>query len=149
MKAGRYSVTALQTDLFRLDGGAMFGSVPRALWSRYFEPDSSNRIPLTTRVLFAEGDGRNILVDTGTGNLWSEKELGLYEFEAATEPGVVLALKRIGVAPEEITDVIITHLHFDHAGGVTRRGADGDPVPTFRSRSSARKANPASRTPGQ
>ena len=131
MRAGRYLIRAIETDHFRLDGGAMFGSVPRALWSRYVTPDEHHRIPLVTRVLLAEGDGRCILVDTGTGHLWSEKEAAMYGLPAPEIPGVVTALESAGVNATDITDVILTHLHFDHAGGVTMRGESGDPVPTF------------------
>ena len=131
MRAGQYVIQALETDHFRLDGGAMFGSVPRTLWASHFEPDEENRIPLVTRILYAEGGDRRIVVDTGVGHLWSEREQAMYGLPAPDVPGVVAALARVGVEPEDITDVILTHLHFDHAGGVTKRGADGSPVPTF------------------
>jgi len=131
MRAGPYEVSALCTDAFRLDGGAMFGNVPKVLWERHHPADEKNRIPMVTRIVLARGEGRVIVVDTGTGHLWSEKEVSMYGLAAPEEPGVVTALRRTGVAPEEVTDVILTHLHFDHAGGVTRRGPGGLPVPTF------------------
>jgi glyoxylase-like metal-dependent hydrolase (beta-lactamase superfamily II) len=131
MKFGRYDVRALSTGRFRLDGGAMFGNVPKALWEKQHPPDEKNRILMELRVLLVEGDGRRILIDTGSGNQWSEKEVGMYAVEAPPEPGVVSALRRAGVDPTSVTDVILTHLHFDHAGGVTRRAADGGPELTF------------------
>jgi glyoxylase-like metal-dependent hydrolase (beta-lactamase superfamily II) len=124
-------VRALSTGRFALDGGAMFGNVPYTLWSRFHTPDDRFRIPLELRVLYAEGDGRRILVDTGTGHLWNSKEVSIYQVSADNEPPVVKALRDIGVDPETITDVILTHLHFDHAGGVTRRGDSEAPVLTF------------------
>lgn len=131
MNAGPYEVRALTTGRFRLDGGAMFGNVPRVLWERSYPPDAQHRIDLDLRVVLLEGDGRRVLVDTGSGNLWSEKEQGLYDVDASSRPGVVGALEAAGVEPDSITDVVLTHLHFDHAGGVTRRGDDGNPVATF------------------
>ncbi|MAB91002.1 MAG: MBL fold metallo-hydrolase [Planctomycetota bacterium] len=131
MKAGPWQVRTFSTGRFRLDGGAMFGNVPRVLWERSYEPDRAHRIELELRVVLFEGNGRKVLVDTGTGNLWSDKEQGLYDVDAPGVPGVVGALKAAGIEAESITDVILTHLHFDHAGGVTRRAADGTPVPTF------------------
>ncbi|HYC78922.1 MAG TPA: MBL fold metallo-hydrolase [Planctomycetota bacterium] len=131
MKIGRYEVRALSTGRFRLDGGAMFGNVPKVLWEKQHPADDRNRILMELRVLLAEGDGRRVLVDTGSGNQWSEKEQAIFGLDAPPEPGVVAALRAAGVAPESITDVVLTHLHFDHAGGVTRRGRDGAPELTF------------------
>jgi glyoxylase-like metal-dependent hydrolase (beta-lactamase superfamily II) len=131
MKVGRYEARALSTGRFRLDGGAMFGNVPKVLWEKLHPPDDKNRILMELRVLLIRGDGRVILVDTGTGNQWSEKERAIFDVDAPNEPGVVSALKAAGVAPEAVTDVVLTHLHFDHAGGVTRRGKDGAPELTF------------------
>ena len=131
MKVGPYEVRTLSTGQFALDGGAMFGNVPRALWARHHEPDKRHRIPLELRVVYAEGDGRRILVDTGAGNLWSEKEERIFDVQGTPEPGLVTALKKSGIDPASITDVVLTHLHFDHAGGVTKRSADGRPELTF------------------
>jgi len=109
----------------------MFGNVPRALWERSHPADKAHRIELDLRVVLAVGEGRRVLVDTGTGNQWSPKESGLFDVATGEEPGVVTALRARGIEAEEITDVVLTHLHFDHAGGVTRRGSGGAPVPTF------------------
>lgn len=131
MRAGPWAARTLSTGRFRLDGGSMFGNVPRVLWEREHTPDASHRIDLELRVVVLEGDGRTVLVDTGCGNLWSEKEQGLYDVDAPAVPGVVGALREAGFEPEAITDVVLTHLHFDHAGGVTCRADDGSPKPTF------------------
>jgi len=109
----------------------MFGNVPRVLWEREHPADDRHRIELDLRVVLLEGEGRRVVIDTGAGNLWSEKEQGLFDVESPDIPGIVGALGAHGVDPETVTDVILTHLHFDHAGGVTRRGEDGQPVPTF------------------
>ncbi len=129
IKAG-YTVTALSTGQFRLDGGAMFGNVPKVLWERQHPADDKNRILLELRVLLIEGHGRKILVDTGSGNQWDPKEQSIFALTVDNDPGVVSALRAKGVDPDSITDVVLTHLHFDHAGGVTRRGPNG-PVLTF------------------
>lgn len=126
-----YTVRTLSGGGLRLDGGAMFGNVPRVLWERGQPADAAHRIALATRLLLLEGDGRRILVDTGTGHLWDEKECAMFAVSAPEEPPVVTALAAMGLKPEDITDVVLTHLHFDHAGGVSRLGPDGDPVPTF------------------
>lgn len=106
---------------FRLDGGAMFGVVPKTLWSRTFPADEHNRIGLVCRVLLLEGDGRVVLVDGGMGESWSAREREIYGLEDGF--GLDAALATVGRTPAEVTDVVLTHLHFDHAGGITR--ADG------------------------
>ncbi len=131
MKTSGYEVRALSTGRFRLDGGAMFGNVPKVLWEKQHRPDEQNRILMELRVLYVEGGGRRILVDTGSGNQWNEKEMSIFALESPPEPGVVSALRKAGVDPASITDVVLTHLHFDHAGGVTRKGSDGAPTLTF------------------
>ena len=106
---------------FRLDGGAMFGVVPKPSWSRSFPADEDNRIPLVCRILLVEGDGRRILIDAGMGDCWTDKERLRYGLEPGG--GLDAALAGVGRTPGDITDVVLTHLHFDHAGGITR--ADG------------------------
>lgn len=123
-----YEWTLLRAGSLRLDGGSMFGVVPRTLWSRLVEPDAANRIPLQTNCLLLRGEGRHVLVESGFGDKWSDKERGFYDLERRT---VVDALAEVDVAPEQIDDIVLTHLHFDHAAGVTRSGPDGAPVPTF------------------
>lgn len=109
MNAGRYHVRAVETGRFRLDGGAMFGTVPRALWERTNPPDARNRIELALRSLLAEDGERRILIDAGIGrSTFEAKETEIYAVED----------RKTGLDPETVTDVVLTHLHFDHAGGV-------------------------------
>ncbi len=110
MKVGRYEVSVHNHGFFRLDGGAMFGSVPKTLWAREAPPDEANRILLATRSLVIEHEGRKLIVDVGCGDKWSEKNRSIYCIE--DKPYVPVA---------GVTDVLLTHLHFDHAGGVSRR----------------------------
>jgi glyoxylase-like metal-dependent hydrolase (beta-lactamase superfamily II) len=126
---GGWSVRTLVTGHFWLDGGAMFGSVPKALWSRLTVPDEANRIRLAMRCLLLEGHGRRVLVDDGIGGKFPPKLERIYGIENAGA-GVEGALGILGVEPGAITDVILTHLHFDHAGGSTRLEG-GRLVPSF------------------
>lgn len=118
----------LRAGAFRLDGGSMFGVVPKAVWSRLAPPDELNRIPLQTNCVLLEREGVRVLVETGFGEKWSDKERGLYDMERRT---VVDALREIDVDTGSIAYVVVTHLHFDHAGALTSYGPDGVPVPTF------------------
>ena len=105
-----------------LDGGAMFGVVPKPLWEKKIKPDERNRIPLALRCLLIEHEDGPILVDTGAGNKESEKFHQIYGIENAGKAGPTRledALKEAGFAPSDIRYVINTHLHFDHAGGNT------------------------------
>jgi len=130
MKLGDYMVRLLDVGRFGLDGGAMFGVVPKPLWSKAYHPgDAANRIPMATRLLLIEWADRRLLVDTGNGSKLSPKLQDIYAIDPAFPP-LEDALRRAGIAPESITDVVLTHLHFDHAGGATFR--DGSQlVPTF------------------
>jgi len=129
MRIGQYDIHALDTGTFALDGGAMFGVVPRTLWEKSNPPDERNRITMAARVLLLRGGGRTILVDTGNGGKFNEKLRTIYRMENA-QGGLEGSLARHGVTPDAVTDVILTHLHFDHAGGATAlRG--GEPAPAF------------------
>lgn len=120
---GSYTLHTIETGRFGLDGGAMFGIVPRALWSRRIEPDDRNRIPLAMRCLLLEGRDRLILIDNGLGDKYDEKFGAIYavDQESANLAG---SLKTAGFGLEDVTDVVLTHLHFDHCGGSTRRVGD-------------------------
>jgi len=119
----------LRAGAFRLDGGAMFGVVPKALWSRVAPADEQNRIALQTNCLLLEREGTRVLVETGYGGKWSEKDRAIFAMEPRT---VVDALAEVGVAPSDIDHVVVTHLHFDHAAGLTALGEDGaTPAPVF------------------
>ncbi|MBD3334889.1 MAG: MBL fold metallo-hydrolase [Candidatus Eisenbacteria bacterium] len=128
VEIGPYHIQTLIGSRFGLDGGAMFGSVPRAVWTREIDPDAGNRIPLVARPLVVRGEGRLILVDTGCGHRFSPKA----REQLAIDPGVDLggALRAAGIEPREVTHVVLTHLHFDHSGGLFA-GTEEEPQPLF------------------
>lgn len=128
MPPARHRITPLRTGSFRLDGGGMFGLIPKTMWSQWTTPDADNRIMLATRSLLVESarDGL-VLVEAGYGDKWTDKERAMYALERRT---AVDALWEVGVDRRDIAHVVVTHLHFDHAGGLTR-GGDGGPIPTF------------------
>jgi len=119
----------LKSGTFALDGGAMFGSVPKALWERANPADEANRIELALRHMLLDNGERRILVDTGMGHKLTEKEARIFRIQQP-QHALETALKTAGFSREQVTDVILTHLHFDHAGGATM--ADGSEIiPTF------------------
>jgi len=129
MKLGDWTFRAFHDGRFKLDGGAMFGVVPRVMWEKKHPADEFNRIDLDLRCLLAEHGDRRILVETGMGDRWTEKQMGIYALDR--RPNQLLAeLAEAGITRESITDVIHTHLHFDHAGGTFRETEDGL-EPTF------------------
>ena len=108
----------IETGYFKLDGGAMFGVVPKTLWSRTNPADSMNRIDLAARSLLIEDGNRLILIDAGMGNKQEDRffrHFGLYGNDSLDE-----SIKKAGFARTDITDVFLTHLHFDHCGGAVR-----------------------------
>lgn len=128
MKIGKYEIFSIKSGMFKLDGGAMFGVVPKVLWNKTNPADDLNRINLATRSLLLVSEKRKILVDTGIGNKFDEKFKNIYAVENLTIDEVI---KQKGINPDTITDVVITHLHFDHAGGSTKISGD-EVIPTFR-----------------
>ena len=131
---GRFRMHAIQAGGQLLDGGAMFGIVPKPLWERRIAPDARNRIQLGMRCLLIEHETGPILIDTGAGNKEDPKFYDIYGVENAGTPGPTClenGLRAVGVTPDDITLVINTHLHFDHAGGNTTRDAGGVIRPTF------------------
>jgi glyoxylase-like metal-dependent hydrolase (beta-lactamase superfamily II) len=133
---GPYLMKAVPTGVFGLDGGAMFGTVPKVLWEKSNPTDAHNRIEMEARALLLKSKDRNILIDTGNGQDFVEKygpKVGakfaeIYAVDRSS--GLVAALQKNGISPGEVTDVILTHLHFDHAGGSTK-SENGKIVPTF------------------
>ena len=130
MKFGDYRVEVVSDCEFRLDGGAMFGVVPRNLWSKACPPDEQNRVRMNMNCLFIEGNGERILVDTGIGDKWSDKHREMYGIDRKRSFDESLHVVA-GVGSEAITIVINTHLHFDHAGGNTTLEESGKASPTF------------------
>jgi glyoxylase-like metal-dependent hydrolase (beta-lactamase superfamily II) len=125
LRLGRWRLAALQDCTFALDGGGMFGVVPRALWEQAMPPDARNRIRIAARSLVAlADDGRCILVDAGVGDKLDAKRREIYGVDRSCG-GIEAGLAALGLARADVTDVILTHLHFDHAGGATRRREDG------------------------
>jgi len=129
MNIGPYTLHAIETGRFGLDGGAMFGVVPRVLWAKTNPPDEKNRILMAARALLIVGNGRRVLVDVGNGSKYDEKFKAIYNFDRARFD-LISSLLKHHVVPDDITDVILTHLHFDHAGGSTTK-VDGQVRPTF------------------
>jgi len=127
---GKYKIHAIETGRFALDGGAMFGIIPKPLWAKSNPPDERNRIELAARALLIIGNGRNILVDNGNGSKFSEKQRDIYRLDTSRYE-LHKSLKAYGLTTDDITDMILTHLHFDHAGGSTYRD-NGTVKPTFR-----------------
>jgi glyoxylase-like metal-dependent hydrolase (beta-lactamase superfamily II) len=133
-QVGRLRCHLLEAGMQHLDGGAMFGVVPRPLWERRIAPDARNRIPLALRCLLVEHDDGLVLVDTGIGNKDDAKFRDIYGVENAGAGGRTLledALASLGHTPEDVRWVINTHLHFDHAGGDTVRNPAGEVGPSF------------------
>jgi glyoxylase-like metal-dependent hydrolase (beta-lactamase superfamily II) len=118
MRIGKYDVHIIESGYFRLDGGAMFGIIPKPLWQKTNPADDMNRIKLATRNLLLISDSKKILVDTGMGNKWDEKSGEIYAVDQDTT-SLELSLLKLNLKPDDITDVILTHLHFDHTGGST------------------------------
>lgn len=137
LQIGPYTLHSVPTGLFGLDGGSMFGTVPKVLWNKTNPADEQNRIAMEARALLLKSPDRNILIDTGNGSDFiakhGEKIGGKFaEIYAVDDsgPNLISSLAQHGLKPDDINDVILTHLHFDHAGGSTR--ADGEKiVPTF------------------
>ena len=119
MDLGRLRLRVVNGGMFYLDGGAMHGVVPKTLWSRFVPCDERNRVPYSTSCLLIETGGRRVLVETGNGDKFSPRDLDIYGIDPAVT--VATALRNVGVPPESIDVVVFTHLHFDHAGGATRR----------------------------
>ena len=128
MKIGKYNLKIITSGYFKLDGGAMFGIIPKPLWQKTNPSDEVNRINLSTRHLLLESESRKILIDTGMGDKWDEKLKGIYAVD--NYHSMEKALKETGIAYDEITDVILTHLHFDHTGGSTKLIGD-KLIPSF------------------
>lgn len=117
MQIGKYKLSIIESGFFGLDGGAMFGIVPKPLWEKSNPADDSNRIKLSTRHLMLESESKKIIIDTGMGDKWEDKLRSIYAVDESVS--MQSALLKKGLKVEDITDVILTHLHFDHTGGST------------------------------
>jgi hypothetical protein len=130
MQFGDYRVEIIQDTEFRLDGGAMFGVVPRKLWSQVCPPDDENRIRMNMNCVFIDTGAEKVLIETGIGDKWTTKQTSMYGIDR-TRPLSETLKMQTDVAAGEITIVVNTHLHFDHAGGNTVRDPDGRVRPAF------------------
>src|SRR6478736_297639 len=122
-------IYSIETELFKLDGGAMFGVVPKSIWNKLNPADENNLCTWAMRCLLIEDGDRLILVDTGIGDKQDAKFLNHYHLHG--NDTLDSSLKKAGFHRDDITDVFLTHLHFDHCGGSIRRQADGKLVPAF------------------
>ncbi len=129
MKLGRIDIFPLTDGEFRLDGGAMFGIVPKVLWEKCCPADELNRISLSLTPLLIKAGGKNILVDTGIGSKHDPKFQKMFAIDR--RPSLADSLNKHGLGFDDIHMVINTHLHFDHAGGNTARDTAGHIVPSF------------------
>lgn len=119
------TLTSIEGNSQRLDGGAMFGNAPKALWTRWIQPDEQNRIPLACRCLLIEEDERKILLEAGIGVFFEPKlkdRFGVVEDEHV----LLRSLREAGTEPEDIDIVVLSHMHFDHAGGLLSPYSEGD-----------------------
>lgn len=130
MKFGDFRIETISDTEFRLDGGAMFGVIPRVLWEKICPPDAQNRIQMQTHCLFVETPTEKILIETGMGEKWTEKQSKIYGVNRA-KPFAETLFERTNYKPEDITIVVNTHLHFDHCGGNTIFNPAGETVPAF------------------
>jgi len=129
MKIGKYDLYSVETSEFGLDGGAMFGIIPKPVWERKVSADELNRVNMVTRSLLLVSDEKKILIDTGNGTKWEEKYKQIYDINT-DQYNIEKSLGKYGFSSEQITDVICTHMHFDHIGGNTKIKS-GEVVPTF------------------
>ncbi len=124
---GPFELHVVSDGFFRLDGGAMFGVVPKTLWEKTATPDERNRVVLGLNLLLIRTGRKNILVDTGIGGKHDAKFVDLYAVDRSTT--ALDGLRALGLGPGDIDVVVLTHLHFDHAGGATaRHGSEAVPV---------------------
>ncbi len=123
------SLSVIEPAHFKLDGGAMFGIIPRPLWEKKIKPDEYGRIPLALRLLLIETEDRKILLDTGIGDYHGENFMSQFDIPKEKFP-LTKALEERQLKPHDITDIILSHLHFDHVGGLFTI-AQGEPLPCF------------------
>ncbi|MEN8836324.1 MAG: MBL fold metallo-hydrolase, partial [Polaribacter sp.] len=120
----------IETGNFKLDGGAMFGVVPKTIWQKTNPADANNLIDMSMRCLLIEDEDRLILVDTGLGSKQSDKFFGYYYLFG--DSSLDASLKTLGFHRDDVTDIFLTHLHFDHCGGVIERNKEGLLIPAFK-----------------
>ena len=122
-------VISIETGHFKLDGGAMFGVVPKTIWNKMIPADDNNLCSWTMRCLLVDTGEKVILIDTGLGDKQDERFFSHYFLHG--EATLMSSLTEAGYSPESITDVLLTHFHFDHVGGAVKKNADGTLSPAF------------------
>ena len=128
-KLGRFSLHCLSDGHWRMDGGSVFGVVPKVMWEKLKTPDARNRITMATHCLLVRTPDANILIEAGIGPKLSEKEREIYAYDRV--PGIPDALAAVGLQPGDIDLVVLSHLHFDHVGALVTPGRDGELSPLF------------------
>ncbi|HEY0493020.1 MAG TPA: MBL fold metallo-hydrolase [Candidatus Dormibacteraeota bacterium] len=128
-KLGRFSLHCLSDGYWRMDGGSVFGVVPKVMWEKLKAPDSRNRITMATNCLLVRTPDANILIEAGIGPKLSEKEREIYAYDRV--PGIPDAMAAVGLQPDDIDLVVLSHLHFDHVGALVTPGRDGELCPLF------------------
>jgi glyoxylase-like metal-dependent hydrolase (beta-lactamase superfamily II) len=130
MKLGNFEIFSIVENSFKIDGGAMFGVVPKIIWERLVPADEFNRVKLDLNLLLVKTEGENILIDAGMGDVLSEKQKKIYGIEKPSE--LERKLSELDLTPEDIDLVVLTHLHADHSGGVVKLDKSGRKAPRFR-----------------
>ena len=129
MKRNAWRIIPLSGGWFSIDGGTFFGIVPKKIWKKQLPADRNNLIRVPCRTLLARRGNETVLIDTGYGGKERARTLRGYALDGGNP--IFDSLARVGVRPDEVTQVLMTHLHFDHAGGATATGENGIPVPAF------------------
>ncbi len=129
MKLGKFELQIAWDGYFKLDGGAMFGVVPKPLWDKKDPADDRNRILLSLNPLIIRFDNEIILVDTGIGDKWDEKNSDILCLKRSDN--LLNSLSKLGIGKNDITGVLLTHLHFDHSGGAVELNDSGELIPAF------------------
>jgi glyoxylase-like metal-dependent hydrolase (beta-lactamase superfamily II) len=129
IKLGDKEVYSIVDNSFKIDGGAMFGVVPKIIWERMMVPDEKNMITLDLNLLLVKSKGKNILIDCGIGDTLNEKQKKIYG--VVKDSNLEIALSWLNLKPEDINLVILSHLHLDHAGGIVKFDSNGKRVPRF------------------
>lgn len=128
-RLGRFQLHCLSDGQWRMDGGGIFGLVPKVMWEKIKTPDALNRIPMATNCMLVRTPDFNVLVEAGVGPKLSEKERTIYGYDR--DPGLPDGLREAGLTPADIDLVVLSHLHFDHCGALVSPGRDGELEPLF------------------
>jgi glyoxylase-like metal-dependent hydrolase (beta-lactamase superfamily II) len=129
VKFGNFEIFSIVENSFKIDGGAMFGVVPKIIWEKLTPPDEKNRVKLDLNLLLVKSENKNILIDAGMGDALNEKQKKIYGIEKPSD--MEKKLFELSLTPEDIDLVILTHLHADHAGGVVKLDKSGKKTPRF------------------